>query len=126
MEYPNDLLYTKEHEWIRLEGDAALVGISDYAQDQLGDVVFVELPNVGARLEVNAALASLESVKAVSEVFMPKSGTVLEVNRILEASPEQLNENPYGSWIARIAFDAPVAAGEFMDADAYRVFCAEV
>jgi len=85
----------------------------------------VELPAVGTVLSAGDALASLESVKAVSEVFMPKSGRVLEVNADLETSPEKLNEDPYGSWIARVAFDEPLDPGDFMDAEAYRAFCAE-
>jgi len=94
------------------------------AQDHLGDVVFVELPAIGARLNAGAPLASLESVKAVSEVFMPVSGLVLEVNTSLETAPELLNKDPYASWIARVAFDQSLAESGLMDAAAYRTFCA--
>ena len=120
-----DLLYTKEHEWVRAEEGSALVGITDFAQDHLGDVVFVELPAVGARLDAGAPLASLESVKAVSEVFMPISGLVLKVNASLESTPELLNEDPYASWIARVVFDKSPKEAGLMDADAYRAFCSE-
>ena len=125
MNTPDNLLYTREHEWILMEDGSALVGISDYAQDHLGDVVFAELPSVGSRLAAGSPLASLESVKAVSEVYMPISGTVMEVNVLLEKSPELLNSDPYGSWIARVAFDTSPDLAGLMDAAAYGAFCAE-
>jgi len=124
MKILDHLLYTKEHEWILADGASARIGISDFAQDHLGDVVFVELPAIGARLNAGAPLASLESVKAVSEVFMPVSGLVLEVNTSLETAPELLNKDPYASWIARVAFDQSLAEAGLMDAAAYRAFCA--
>lgn len=124
MKILDHLLYTKEHEWILADGASARIGISDFAQDHLGDVVFVELPAIGARLNAGASLASLESVKAVSEVFMPVSGLVLEVNTSLETAPELLNKDPYDSWIARVAFDQSLAEAGLMDAAAYRAFCA--
>jgi glycine cleavage system H protein len=120
-----DLMYTREHEWIRMEGTSARIGITDYAQDHLGDVVFIELPTVGGRLDAGATLASLESVKAVSEVFMPFAGVVLAVNTTLESHPELLNEDPYASWIARVAFEERPDGAAVMDAGAYRALCAE-
>ena len=125
MNTPDNLLYTREHEWIRMENGSSLVGISDYAQEHLGDVVFAELPAVGVRLAAGSPLASLESVKAVSEVYMPISGLVTEVNSALENSPELLNSDPYGSWIARVEFDTSPDLAGLMDALAYRAFCAE-
>lgn len=125
MNVPAELLYTKEHEWIRMEGQTAVIGITDYAQDKMGDVVFVELPAPGAHIDEAAPLANLESVKAVSEVFMPQSGTVEAVNTALEPAPESLNTDPYGSWIARVTFDAPLTQGTYLDAAAYAAFCAE-
>ncbi len=125
MNVPTELLYTKEHEWIRMEGDVAVIGITDHAQDLLGDVVFVELPAVDTRLEAGAALASLESVKAVSEVFLPQAGTVRAVNMDLESTPDAINSDPYGSWIAKVVFDDAVAATAYLDAAAYRAFCLE-
>jgi glycine cleavage system H protein len=125
MNVPAELLYTKEHEWIRMEGQTAVIGITDHAQDRMGDIVFVELPATGTHIAAAAPLANLESVKAVSEVFMPQSGTVEAVNTALEAAPESLNTDPYGSWIARVAFDAPLLQDTYLDAAAYTAFCAE-
>lgn len=125
MNVPTELLYTKEHEWIRIEGDVAVIGITDHAQDLLGDVVFVELPDAGTHLDAGDALASLESVKAVSEAFMPQAGTVREVNTDLESAPDAINADPYGSWIAKVAFDEAVNTASYLDAAAYRAFCLE-
>lgn len=125
MNVPAELHYTKEHEWIRMEGQTAVIGITDHAQDKMGDIVFVELPVSGAHIDAASPLANLESVKAVSEVFMPQSGTVEAVNTALEAAPESLNTDPYGSWIARVAFDEPLLPGSYLDAAAYAAFCAE-
>lgn len=103
MKVPEELLYSKEHEWIKLEEGESVVGITDYAQDQLGDVVFVELPEVGDQFELDDSLASLESVKAVSEVYSPLSGEIVAVNERLTEAPELINEDPYGSgWIVRL------------------------
>jgi glycine cleavage system H protein len=103
---PEDLSYTKDHEWVRVKENLATVGITDHAQQQLGDVVYVELPKVGDRFEASEPFGSVESVKAVSEVYMPLAGSVVEVNESLNDSPEQVNEDPYGEgWMIRIKMD---------------------
>jgi glycine cleavage system H protein len=96
------LLYAKTHEWLKVEGNEALVGISDHAQEALGDVVFIELPKVGSTIKKGESFGAVESVKAASDMYLPVSGKVLEVNSDLESTPENLNSDPYGSWIARI------------------------
>jgi glycine cleavage system H protein len=103
---PEDLTYTKDHEWLRVKGNQATVGITDHAQHQLGDVVYVELPKVGDRFEASEPFGSVESVKAVSEIYMPVGGSVIEVNEALNDSPEQVNEDPYGEgWMIGIKID---------------------
>jgi glycine cleavage system H protein len=103
---PEDLLYTKEHEWIRIAEGAGTIGITDYAQEELGDVVFVEFPQVGSKVEAGKPLGTIESVKAVSEVFSPVSGEVLEVNSALDTAPETVNKDPYGKgWLVRVRID---------------------
>ena len=103
MAVPGDLQYTKSHEWVRVEGDVATVGITEHAQDELGDVVFVELPETGATLEAGDSFGAVESVKAVSDLYAPVGGEVLEVNGTLEDSPEKINEDPYGEgWILKL------------------------
>ena len=103
MPVPEDLQYTKSHEWVRVEGDTATVGITDHAQDELGDVVFVELPEQGATLESGDSFGAVESVKAVSDLYAPVGGEVVEVNDALEDSPEKINEDPYGEgWILKL------------------------
>ena len=103
MSVPGDLQYTKSHEWVRVEGDVATVGITDHAQDELGDVVFVELPEQGATLEAGDSFGAVESVKAVSDLYAPVGGEVVEVNGTLEDSPEKINEDPYGEgWILKL------------------------
>jgi glycine cleavage system H protein len=105
---PEDLSYTKDHEWVRVKVNEATVGITAHAQDQLGDVVYVELPKVGDKFESSEPFGSVESVKAVSEIYMPVSGTVIEVNETLNDSPELVNEDPYGDgWMIRIKIDNP-------------------
>jgi glycine cleavage system H protein len=117
------LKYDEEHEWIRVEGDEGVVGISDYAQDQLSDVVYVELPEVGDSFERGDILAVVESVKAASDVYMPVSGEVLEINDALEDSPELVNEDPYGeAWFVRIIIAHPSELDDLLDADAYEAF----
>lgn len=96
------LLYAKSHEWVKVDGKNATIGISDYAQEQLGDVVFIELPKVGQTLKKGDVFGAVESVKAASDLYLPISGKVLEVNKSLEDSPENLNENPYDSWIVKV------------------------
>jgi len=105
---PEDLTYTKDHEWVRVKGTEATIGITDHAQHQLGDVVYVELPKVGDKFEVSEPFGSVESVKAVSEIYMPLSGAVTEANGTLNDSPETVNEDPYGDgWMIRIKIDNP-------------------
>ncbi len=115
--------YTKEHEWIRLEGDVALIGISDHAQEQLGDIVFVELPDVGKKLAKGAEAAVVESVKAASEIFSPVAGEVVAVNQALSDSPGAVNESPEDTgWIIKLKPDNAADIDALMDADAYTAF----
>src|SRR5678815_2927702 len=120
---PQDLLYTKEHEWIRVAGDTGTVGITDHAQSELGDVIYVELPLPGVRVEGGKTLGTIESVKAVSELFSPASGEILEVNKDLTGNPEIVNTDPYGKgWLVRIRMDkAPTG---LMSADEYTAYTA--
>ena len=111
MAYPTDRKYTKDHEWIRVSGDTADVGITDYAQRQLGDVVYVDLPDVGRRIAAGESFGSIESVKAVSELFAPMSGEVVEVNPRLKDHPEAVNSDPHDSWMVKVRLSDP-AAGE--------------
>ena len=120
-EVPDELRYTKEHEWIRIEGDNVVIGVTDYAQDALTDVVWVELPDVGSVVGSMESFASVESVKSVSEIYAPVSGEVLEVNGSLEDSPEQINEDPYGNgWICKMAVSDPAELGDLLDGATYR------
>ena len=123
MEYPNDLKYTKSHEWLKMEDGEAVVGISDYAQDSLGDLVFINLPEVGDEVTAGEPFGDLESVKAVSDLMSPVSGVVSAVNSDLLDTPEALNSDPYGAWIIRVK--DVTDKEELMDADAYEAFCAE-
>jgi glycine cleavage system H protein len=117
--------YAKTHEWVRIEGAEAVMGISDYAQNKLSDVVFVELPAVGKELKAGAACMVIESVKAAEEVFAPVSGTVVGLNPALEKSPELVNSDPFGAgWLVRVKLSAPGEAGSLMDAAAYTAYCA--
>jgi len=125
MSYPTDLKYTKEHEWIRLEGDTGTVGITDFAQQQLGDVVYVELPEVGATLTAGQVFGTIESVKAVSELFAPVSGEVAEVNTSLKDRPEDVNRTPHEAWMVKVKLSGPVEAGALMDAAAYEAMLAK-
>ena len=103
MNIPEDLLYTKSHEWVRIEGDTTTIGITDHAQDELGDVVFVELPDEGATFDAGESFGTVESVKAVSDLYAPVGGEVVEVNSTLEVAPENINEDPYGEgWIVKL------------------------
>ena len=122
MSIPKDLLYGRSHEWVRSDGDAVVVGITHYAQDQLGEVVFVELPDVGAEVETGDELGTLESVKAVSEFLAPVAGEVLEINERLEDEPNLVNNDPYGDgWLVKMSGSA-AAGDDFLDADAYEAF----
>ncbi len=123
MDFPEELKYTEEHEWIMIEGDIATVGITDFAQEQLGDIVFVELPEVGDILEAGKNLGVVESVKAVSDVYAPLSGEVIEVNEELPDEPETLNNSPYESgWMIKIKVADTVAFAGLMDVASYQEF----
>ena len=125
MEFPDDLRYTKDHEWLRLEGNDGIVGITDFAQDALGDVVFVELPTVGATLTRGQTFGVVESNKTVSDLFAPVSGRVTAVNQELRDEPERVNQDPYGEgWMIRIALTRPEEPDALLDAGAYRAFIA--
>lgn len=117
--YPSDLKYTNEHEWVRLEGDTATVGITDFAQKQLGDVVFVELPSAGTQVKQGDVFGTIESVKAVSELYAPLTGEVTEVNSDLTNHPEAVNSRPHETWMVRIRLADASEAGALLDADAY-------
>lgn len=115
--------YHEEHEWVRVEGDEGVIGVSDYAQEQLSDIVYVELPEVGDSFEQGDVLAVVESVKAASDVFMPVAGEILEINEALEDSPELVNQDPYGeAWLVRIAIAIQDEVEALMDADAYQAY----
>lgn len=120
LQFPEDCLYAKDHEWAKPEGDKVRVGISDYAQDQLGDIVFVELPQIGTRHAKGERFGTIESVKAVSELYLPLGGEVLSVNKALEASPEILNKEPYASgWMIEIKPSDPEELKGLMNREAY-------
>ena len=123
MNYPVELKYTKDHEWLKMEGDIAVIGISDFAQDALGDVVFINLPEVGDTVTAGESFGDVESVKAVSDVNSPVTGVIVAVNEDLADSPENLNSDPYGSWIIKV--ENITATEELLDAAAYEAFCAE-
>ena len=121
--FPQDLRYTKDHEWIRVLGDRGVVGITDYAQNQLGDVVFVELPEEGRAISAGQSFGSVESVKAVSELFAPVTGEIVEVNKALVSAPEAVNSDPYGKgWMLVVKLGAPAEVAGLMDAAAYAAF----
>ena len=123
MNYPVDLKYTKDHEWMKMEGDIAVIGISDFAQDALGDIVFINLPEVGDTVTAGESFGDVESVKAVSDVNSPVTGVVVAVNEDLADSPEALNEDPYSAWIIKV--EQITETEELLDAAAYEAFCAE-
>jgi glycine cleavage system H protein len=126
MAYPTQYRYTKDHEWIDVKGDIATIGITDYAQHELGDVVFVELPAVGAALVTGKNFGSIESVKAVSEIFAPASGEVTEANAALHAKPETMNTDPHGAaWLVKVKLSNPAEINTLMDAAAYQAFIEE-
>jgi glycine cleavage system H protein len=121
MEFPDRLRYTKEHEWVAVDGARGRVGITDFAQDALGDVVFVQLPDVGANVSAMSSIAEVESTKSVSDIYAPVSGTVAEVNAGLESTPEQLNQDPYGDgWIFVIEMSDASQVDSLLDAATYR------
>jgi glycine cleavage system H protein len=124
--YPTDYRYTKEHEWIKVTGATGTIGITDYAQHELGDVVFVEMPAVGAKITAGQVFGSVESVKAVSEIFAPLSGEVNEANGALSDTPETLNNDPHGAgWLIKITLANPAEVSGLMDAAAYQAFISE-
>lgn len=123
--YPDDLHFTKQHEWVRVSGDSGTVGITDYAQQQLGDIVYVDLPRPGTKVELGKVMGSVESVKAVSDVYAPVSGEVTEINDVL-ASPEKLNESPHGDgWLVKILLSAPEEIQGLLSAADYEKYVAE-
>ncbi len=121
MAYPTDLKYTKEHEWIRVEGDTGAIGITDFAQQQLGDVVYVELPEVGATITAGQVFGTIESVKAVSELFAPVTGEVVAANGDLKDRPDHVNSKPHETWMVKVKLANPADAASLMDAAAYEV-----
>ena len=123
--YPKDYRYTKEHEWVKIDGDVAVIGITDHAQDQLGDVVFVELPKVGSAVHAAQTFGTVESVKAVSDIYAPLSGKVAETNDELIDAPEKLNEDPHGeAWLIKIAFSDKTEIEKLLTADDYEKYVA--
>src|ERR1700683_422352 len=123
--YPQDLHYTKQHEWVRLSGDVGMVGITDYAQKELGDIVYVDLPRVGAKLELGKVMGSVESVKAVSDIYSPVSGEVVEINEALGTAPEKLNESPYADgWLVKIRLSVPAEIQGLLSAADYEKYVA--
>ena len=120
MAYPAGFKYTKDHEWIELTGDNGKVGITDYAQQQLGDVVYVDLPEIGAKLKQGQSFGTIESVKAVSELYSPVTGEVVEVNTALRDKPETVNKDPHASWMVVIKLSSPGEAGALLDATQYQ------
>jgi glycine cleavage system H protein len=121
--YPANFRYTKEHEWVRVEGDIGVVGITDHAQKELGDIVYVDLPKPGARVEQGKTLGSVESVKAVSDIYAPVSGEVAEVNAMLATAPEKLNEDPHGeAWLVKIKLSAPDELNRLLSAEDYQKY----
>ncbi len=121
MEFPEDLKYTKEHEWVRVEGNRAIVGITEYAQGELGDVVYVELPEVDTEVEQNATFGQVESVKAVSDLYAPVSGTIVEVNESLDDEPELINSDPYEEgWMIVLDMSEPLEIEDLLTAEDYQ------
>jgi glycine cleavage system H protein len=120
MDFPNHLLYTKDHEWILFEGDYALIGISDFAQRELGDIVFLDVPSLNQVIEKDAVFGTVEAVKTVSDLYMPVTGKIIEINSQLENRPELVNQSPYESWIIRAQLDAPGDRSGLLTAEQYR------
>ena len=118
--YPADLKYTKDHEWVRVDGETGIVGITDFAQQQLGDVVYVDLPEVGTKVTAGQTFGTIESVKAVSELYAPLSGEVVEVNTSLKDKPESVNATPHDAWMIKLRLSNPGEAGGLLDSSAYQ------
>ena len=125
MSYPEKYRYTKEHEWIDVDGTVGTIGITNHAQETLGDIVFVEMPKVGAKVEQGKTFGSVESVKAVSDLYSPVSGEVIELNGALESAPEQINADAHASWIMRVTLSDPSQVGSLLSAADYEKFVAE-
>jgi glycine cleavage system H protein len=125
MAYPANLKYTKEHEWIKVDGDTGTIGITDHAQKALGDIVFVELPKPGATLTAGKSLGTVESVKAVSDIYAPASGTVAEVNQELATAPEKINSDPHGAWMVKVKLSNPGEVKSLLSSSDYEKFVAE-
>lgn len=124
--YPEDFRYTKEHEWVKVEGDAGVIGITNHAQNELGDIVYVDLPKPGTRVEGGKTIGSVESVKAVSDVYSPVSGEVVEVNESLADAPEKLNQDPHGAaWLIKVKLSAPEELRDLMSASEYAAYAGE-
>ena len=124
--YPEDLQYSKQHEWVRLSGDVGTVGITDHAQKELGDIVYVDLPRVGTKVEQAKVMGSVESVKAVSDIYSPVSGEVIEINDALGTAPEKMNESPHGDgWLVKIRLSAPAEIAGLLSAADYTKYVAE-
>lgn len=123
MTYPENLRYTKEHEWVRVEGDTGTIGLTFHAQKELGDIVFVDLPKVGTKAEQGKPIGAVESVKAASDIFSPISGEVIAVNETLVTAPEKLNADPHGeAWLAKIKMSAPAEAAQLLSAAEYEAY----
>ena len=121
--YPEEFRYTKEHEWVKVEGDAGVVGITDHAQKELGDIVYVDLPKPGAKVEKGKSLGSVESVKAVSDIYSPVSGEVVAINDSLTTAPEKLNEDPHGAaWLIKVRLSAPDEIKQLLSASDYQKY----
>ena len=125
MAYPTNYRYTREHEWIELTGSIGTIGITDYAQNSLGDIVYVDMPKVGDTVTANATFGSVESVKAVSDLFAPVTGTVTAINEELTSAPDKINEAPHETWIIKVELSDPTQVNALLDAAAYEAFIAE-
>ena len=121
--YPENFRYTKEHEWVRVDGDTGTIGITDHAQQELGDIVYVDLPKVGTRIDQGKSLGSVESVKAVSDIYAPVSGEVIEINEALADAPEKLNQDPHGeAWLLKVRLSAPAEVNALLSAADYEAY----
>lgn len=125
MSYPADFKYTKEHEWIKIDGNSGAIGITDHAQEALGDIVFVELPKVGTTISAGKSFGTVESVKAVSDLYAPVSGTVTEVNQELATAPEKVNSEPHQAWMVKVTLSNPGETSSLLSAADYEKFVAE-
>jgi len=123
MNIPEDLKYTREHEWVKIDGDVVTIGITDFAQSELGDIVYVELPETDSEFDGDESFSTIESVKAASDIFMPVAGTVVEVNGDLEDNAAYINEDPYGSWIVKVKVNDEDDLDSLLSAREYREFC---